>query len=96
MFTNHIITPWLHSAPLEVGSVFSEQYGSRQKRADLFQQSAKSGQSDIYGNTEIAVPEKSVCILSGSRAKGGNHSSGWNWTGDYCFDVHTRVYLRRR
>lgn len=74
MFINYVITPRL-SIHLEVGSVFTEQYRSGEKRIDLFQQSAKSGQSDIYGNIETAISEKSVCILSGSCSKGGNHSS---------------------
>lgn len=61
---------------IEIRSIYFEQHGSSEKRVDIFQQSAKSGQSDVHGNFEIAVVEKSVCILPGSRAKGRNHSSG--------------------
>lgn len=67
---------------VEIRSVYFEQHGSREKRVDIFQQSAESGQSDVHGDFEIAVAEESVCILPGSRAKGRNHSSGWNRTGE--------------
>lgn len=77
----------------EVGSIYFEQHGSCEKRVDIFQQSTQSGQSDVHGDIEIAVFEKSVCVLPRSRAKGRNHSSSWNRTGDE-YGSHVRYTMR--
>lgn len=66
---------------LEIGSVLSEQHRPGEKRVDIFQPRAESGQPDVHGDTAAAVAEEQVRVLPGPRAEGRDHPIGRIRTG---------------